>query len=100
MRRRLIVLTLVAALAGCSGDDEKDPGAVATAPAQTVTETVERDAPAAKAEKKEGAEEKRISEASPKPKRMSLGEYLLQGPSLEGVDLERDRSPGREVDLE
>ena len=33
------------------------------------------------------------------PKKMSLGEYLLQGPSLEGVDLERDRSPGREVDL-
>lgn len=32
-------------------------------------------------------------------KKMSLGEYLLQGPSLEGVDLERDRSPGREVDF-
>jgi prevent-host-death family protein len=31
--------------------------------------------------------------------KMSLGEYLLQAPSLEGVDLERDRSPGREVDL-
>jgi len=56
VRRRLIVLTLVAALAGCSGDDDTDPGAVATAPAQTVTETVERDAPAAKAEKKEKAE--------------------------------------------
>lgn len=33
-----------------------------------------------------------------KPK-MSLGEYLLNGPSLEGLDLERDKSPGREVDF-
>jgi prevent-host-death family protein len=33
------------------------------------------------------------------PKRMSLGEFLLQGPSFEGVDLERDRTEGREVDL-
>jgi antitoxin Phd len=33
------------------------------------------------------------------PKKMSLGEYLLQGPSLEGLDLERDKSPGREVDF-
>lgn len=33
-----------------------------------------------------------------KPK-VTLGEYLLNGPSLEGVDLERDKSPGREVDL-
>jgi prevent-host-death family protein len=33
------------------------------------------------------------------PKKMSLGEFLLQGPSFEGVDLERDRSEGREVDL-
>jgi prevent-host-death family protein len=32
--------------------------------------------------------------------RMSLGEYLLQGPSLEGVDLERRKSPMRPVDLE
>jgi antitoxin Phd len=38
--------------------------------------------------------------SSAQPRRMSLGEYLLQGPSLEGLDLERDRSPGREVDLE
>ena len=37
--------------------------------------------------------------AGNQPKKMSLGEYLLQGPSLEGVDLERDRSPGREVDF-
>jgi prevent-host-death family protein len=35
---------------------------------------------------------------SSKPK-MTLGEYLLNGPSLEGLDLERDRSPGREVDF-
>lgn len=34
------------------------------------------------------------------PKKMSLGEYLLQGPSLEGLDLERRRSPMRPVDLE
>jgi prevent-host-death family protein len=32
-------------------------------------------------------------------KKMSLGEFLLQGPSFEGLDLERDRSEGREVDL-
>jgi prevent-host-death family protein len=32
-------------------------------------------------------------------RKMSLGEYLLRGPSLEGVDLERDRSPGREADF-
>lgn len=38
--------------------------------------------------------------ASAQPKKMTLGEYLLRGPSLEGLDLERDRSPGREVDLE
>ena len=38
--------------------------------------------------------------AGKQPKKMSLGEYLLQGPSLEGVDLERDRSPGREVDFD
>ncbi len=33
-------------------------------------------------------------------KKMSLGEYLLQGPSFEGVDLSRDRSPPREVDFD
>ena len=44
--------------------------------------------------------EEELEKVEAKPKRMSLGEYLLQGPSLEGVDLERDRSPGREVDLE
>jgi prevent-host-death family protein len=32
-------------------------------------------------------------------KKPSLGEYLLQGPSFEGVDLGRDRSPAREVKL-
>jgi len=31
--------------------------------------------------------------------KMSLGEYLLRGPSFEGVDLGRDRSPPREVNL-
>lgn len=34
----------------------------------------------------------------PKPK-ITRGEYLLQGPSFGGVDLSRDRSPGREVDF-
>ncbi|CAN5688383.1 hypothetical protein BH23PSE1_BH23PSE1_10990 [soil metagenome] len=34
-----------------------------------------------------------------KPK-MSLGAYLLEGPSFEGVDLTRDRSPGREVNFD
>jgi len=38
--------------------------------------------------------------AGNQPTKMSLGEYLLQGPSLEGLDLERDRSPGREVNFE
>jgi prevent-host-death family protein len=33
-------------------------------------------------------------------KKMSLGEYLLQGPSFEGVDLSRDRSPPREVSFD
>jgi prevent-host-death family protein len=33
-------------------------------------------------------------------KKMSLGEYLLQGPSFEGVDLSRDRSPPREVNFD
>jgi antitoxin Phd len=33
-------------------------------------------------------------------KKMTLGEFLLQGPSLEGVDLERRKSPMRPVDLE
>ena len=33
-------------------------------------------------------------------KKMTLGEYLLQGPSFEGVDLSRDRSPGREVSFD
>lgn len=35
-----------------------------------------------------------------KLKKMTLGEYLLQGPSFEGVDLTRDRSPGREVSFD
>jgi len=30
---------------------------------------------------------------------VSLKDWLLSGPSLEGVDLERDRSPMREVEL-
>ena len=34
----------------------------------------------------------------PKPK-MTLAEFLLNGPSFEGVDLERDRSPPRDIDL-
>jgi antitoxin Phd len=38
--------------------------------------------------------------AAAQPKRMSLGEFLLQGPSFEGVDLSRDRSPPREVNFE
>jgi antitoxin Phd len=37
--------------------------------------------------------------AAKRAKKMSLGEFLLQGPSFEGVDLERDKSEGREVDL-
>ena len=32
-------------------------------------------------------------------KRQSFKDYLLGGPSLEGLDLERDKSPGREVEL-
>ena len=38
--------------------------------------------------------------AANQPKRMSLGEYLLRGPSLDGLDLERRKSPMRPVDLE
>ncbi|HVH02543.1 MAG TPA: type II toxin-antitoxin system Phd/YefM family antitoxin [Amaricoccus sp.] len=44
------------------------------------------------------AEYDRLS--TPGPKKMSLGEFLLGGPSLEGVDLERRKSPMRPVDLE
>ena len=32
-------------------------------------------------------------------KRMSFVEYLMSGPSLEGLDLERDQSPMRDVEL-
>jgi prevent-host-death family protein len=38
--------------------------------------------------------------AGARPQKMSLGEYLLQGPSFEGVDLGRDRSPPREVNFD
>ncbi len=31
--------------------------------------------------------------------RPSFKEYLMQGPSFEGLDLERDQSPGRVVEL-
>lgn len=31
--------------------------------------------------------------------RPSLKDMILAGPSLEGVDLSRDRTPGREIDL-
>ena len=67
MRRRLLLLGVVAALAGCSGDDEKGPPAAATAPQVTVTETVARGAPAASTEPEKGKprKEKRISEATP-----------------------------------
>lgn len=44
------------------------------------------------------AEYERLT-GTPKPK-MTLGEYLLSGPSLEGLDLSRDKSPGREVDFD
>ncbi len=30
---------------------------------------------------------------------VTLKDLILSGPSLEGVDLERDRSPGRELEL-
>lgn len=33
------------------------------------------------------------------PKRKPLGQYLIEGPSLEGLDIERDKSEGREVDF-
>jgi antitoxin Phd len=32
-------------------------------------------------------------------KRMSFKEYLMNGPSFDGVDLERSESPGRDVEL-
>ncbi|MEM8754509.1 MAG: type II toxin-antitoxin system Phd/YefM family antitoxin [Pseudomonadota bacterium] len=37
--------------------------------------------------------------ATGRDKKQSLGAYLLSGPSLEGLDLSRDRSEGRDVDL-
>ncbi|MEO0999777.1 MAG: type II toxin-antitoxin system prevent-host-death family antitoxin [Pseudomonadota bacterium] len=42
------------------------------------------------------ADYERLTRSRP---RISLGEYILNGPSLEGLDLTRDRSEGREVDL-
>ncbi len=42
------------------------------------------------------AEYERLAEPSP---RMTFGQFLASGPSLEGVDLDRDRSEGRDVDL-
>jgi hypothetical protein len=44
------------------------------------------------------AEYERLAGAA-KPK-MTLAEYLMTGPSFEGLDLERRRSPMRPVDLE
>jgi prevent-host-death family protein len=32
-------------------------------------------------------------------KKMSLGEYLLTAPKVEGLVIERDRSEGREIDF-
>lgn len=32
-------------------------------------------------------------------KKQSLTEYLCSGPSLEGLDLQRDRSPMRDIEL-
>jgi prevent-host-death family protein len=32
-------------------------------------------------------------------RRLSFGEFLVSGPSFEGVDLSRDRSPPRDIDL-
>jgi prevent-host-death family protein len=36
---------------------------------------------------------------APATKNMSLGEYLLSAPKVEGLVIERDRSGGREVDF-
>jgi antitoxin Phd len=33
------------------------------------------------------------------PRKMSLGEYLHSAPKVEGLVIERDPSPGREVDF-
>jgi len=41
--------------------------------------------------------ERLAGEAKPK---MTLAEYLMTGPSFEGLDLERRKSPMRPVDLE
>jgi prevent-host-death family protein len=37
--------------------------------------------------------------ASSARRRLSFGEFLVAGPSFEGVDLSRDRSLPREIDL-
>jgi prevent-host-death family protein len=31
---------------------------------------------------------------------LTIADFILNGPSLEGLEFERDRSPGREMDLE
>jgi antitoxin Phd len=31
---------------------------------------------------------------------LTIADFILNGPSLEGLEFERDKSPGREVDLE
>ena len=38
--------------------------------------------------------------AGPSRPKMTFAEFLLSGPSFEGVDLTRQKSPMREVDLE
>ncbi len=43
------------------------------------------------------AEYDRLAPANPKP---DFKEWLLSGPSLEGVDLERDRGPVRDIDFD
>jgi len=34
-----------------------------------------------------------------KPKKLSFGEFLLSGPNMDDLDLERSRDTGREVDF-
>ena len=37
--------------------------------------------------------------SSARPRKLTFGEFLASGPSFEGVDLSRDRSLPREIDL-
>ena len=81
-------------MAACAGHEQVFRGlhqAMTKGP-QTIARRGEEAVPISKAECERLA-------GSVKPK-MTFAEFLMSGPSFEGVDLTRDKFPMREVDLE